>query len=139
MNTCINRNCNCNSRNKFPNLTHTSSCCNRYYCNLDCYFNSFHKCTKCGIKKHVCEFKQIDSVSYMGICINCHDMDCRFNQKCYSCDCKYGFMKSIDCNNCSSHYCSQNCYNRDFSICPKCGKRFHKCQFLKTGNCKYCK
>jgi len=139
MNTCLKGNYNCNSRNQSTNSDHKSQCCGRYYCNLDCYFNSYHVCNKCGIRKHVCEFKVINQNFFNGICIGCHSMDCRFNQKCFNCGHKYDFMKSIDCRHCSSYYCSQHCYNKEFSNCPKCGKRFHRCQFLKTGNCKYCK
>ena len=139
MNTCLKGNHKCNSRNQSINSDHKSQCCGRYYCNLDCYFNSYHVCNKCGIRKHVCEFKEINQNFFNGTCFDCFERICTFNRKCFRCQRNREFNKEVGCDKCWYHYCSSYCYEKDLWNCPKCGKKLHRCQFLKTGNCKFCK
>lgn len=139
MNICLKGNPDCNFRFQIPNLTHQSPCCNRNYCDFECYTRSFHKCNKCGANKHICEFKSIDSKFHTGVCVACNENYCRFNQKCFKCNNGYQFGKYIDCPKCNYYYCSNKCYNMDLIVCPKCNKKLHRCQFLKNGNCKNCK
>ena len=139
MNTCLYGRYTCNSRNKSVNSNQKSDCCERWYCNLDCYFNSYHTCNKCGIKKHICEFKEIDQNFFNETCFACFEKKCTFDGKCFRCQCNREFNKEVSCNKCWYHYCCKCCYEKDFRNCPKCGQKFHRCQFLKNGNCKYCK
>ena len=139
MNTCLKGNSECNQKIKYPCLDHKSSCCNRWYCNLDCYFKSYHKCTKCGASKHVCEFKSIDSQFYVGICSSCWSCINTIEYKCYRCSRLWDTRTYKSCDKCLYKYCSQNCLNADHWNCPKCGNLRHRCEFQLNGNCKYCK
>lgn len=138
MNTCKHGDKFCNQRAECAHLSHTTDCCGRHYCNLDCYFNSYHTCTNCNCQKHICEFKSIDASSFTGLCWSCHNLKCAFDRICYRCNRKYEFGKSYDCPICYSHYCSSTCLQNDHWPCPKCGQVFHRCQYNRKGLCKRC-